>query len=144
MWDRTIFSVIKPSYCFMIDEDLHRFTQIWEQNWFCYCFWTILQAVHLKLFRSNNKNNFTLKWWLKYRNNRSVSWRLSCNCLMKKKITIFLKIYLLSFFHFELHSFQMFSGHFSTLASWLSGLLDWKEHGTKLSQPIAVHTCYAL
>ena len=91
MWDRTIFSVIKPSYCFMIDEDLHRFTQIWEQNWFCYCFWTILQAVHLKLFRSNNKNNFTLKWWLKYRNNRSVSWRLSCNCLMKKKSQFFLK-----------------------------------------------------
>ena len=54
----------------------------------------------LKLFKNNNKNNFAficckflanlcksskilehchVKWWLKYRNNRSVSWRLSCN-----------------------------------------------------------------
>ena len=54
----------------------------------------------VKLFRNNNKNNFVskcckflanlcksleileqchVKWWLKYRNNRSVLWRLSCN-----------------------------------------------------------------
>ena len=53
----------------------------------------------VKLFRNNKKNNFAficckflanlcksskileqchVKWWLKYRNNRSVSWRLSC------------------------------------------------------------------
>ena len=57
---------------------------------------------------------------------------------------IFLKIYLLSLFHFELHHFQMFSGHFSTFVSWLSCLLDRKEHGAKLSQPVAVYTCYAL
>ena len=58
-----------------------------------------LQVVRLKLFRINNKNNFVLKccqflanlcktlelmeqyyvkWLLKYRNDRSVSWRLSC------------------------------------------------------------------
>ena len=31
-------------HCSSISEDLHRFAQIWSQNCFCYCFWTILGA----------------------------------------------------------------------------------------------------
>ena len=67
---------------------------------FVIVFRIILAAQLAKLFRNNNKNNFVskcykflanlcksseilehchVKWWLKYRNNRSVSWRLSCN-----------------------------------------------------------------
>jgi hypothetical protein len=104
IWDRSIFFIIKSHhltiYCFRISENLHEICSIWAQNCFCYCFWTILQQLaSLKLFRNNNKNNFALKcckflanlcksseileqchvkWWLKYRNNRSVSWRLCC------------------------------------------------------------------
>ena len=56
-----------------------------------------LGPAHWKLFRNNNDfafirckflanlyksseiiEQFYVKWWLKYRNNRSVSWRISC------------------------------------------------------------------
>ena len=73
-----------------------------------------LEVARQKLFRNNNKNNFTficckflanlcrfseileqchVKWCLKYRNNRSVSWRLSCTvqiCLFGDLISFFI------------------------------------------------------
>ena len=79
-----------------IYSDLQEICSIWTQNCFCYCFWTILGAL---LPKTITKNNFALicykfvanlckyseilkqwhvKWWLNYRNNRSVSWGLSC------------------------------------------------------------------
>jgi hypothetical protein len=82
IWDRSIFSIIKPSYCFRISENLQH-----------------MNATLFLLLFLNSKNNFALKsckclanlcksseileqchvkWWLKYRNNKSVSWRLSC------------------------------------------------------------------
>ena len=63
MWDRSIFSIIKPSFDIILFQDLWRFAQIWAQNCFCYCFWTDLRGVvRLKLFRNNKKkNNFALK-----------------------------------------------------------------------------------
>ena len=83
IWDRSIYSIIKPSFCSSISV--------------------------VKLFRNNNKNNFVskcckflanlcksseileqchVKWWLKYRNNRSVSWRLSCTNFNQKHLAI--------------------------------------------------------
>ena len=75
--------------CSSISEDLHRFAR------------KIVFVIVSEQFyyRNNNKNNFVsicckflsnlcksseilehchVKWWRKYRNNRSVSWRLSC------------------------------------------------------------------
>ena len=67
----------------------------------------------VKLFRNNKKNNFASKcckflanlcksseilehchgkWWLKYQNNRSVSWRLSCKFFRWKSWYDFRKI----------------------------------------------------
>ena len=40
--------------------DLQEICSIWAQNYFCYCFWTILGLQLAKLFRNNNKNNFAL------------------------------------------------------------------------------------
>ena len=101
IWDRSIYSIIKPKFDIIdiLFQDFWRFAQsckklaafarkivfviVFEQ--FCY--------------RNNNKNNFVskcckflanlcksseileqchVKWWLKYRNNWSVSWRLGC------------------------------------------------------------------
>ena len=79
--------------------DLQETCSIWAQNCFYCCFWTIYSSCDLKLLRNNKKNNFALicckflanlcksseileqchvNWWLKYRNSKSVSWRLSC------------------------------------------------------------------
>ena len=65
-----------------------------------------------KLFRNVDKNNFALicckflanlyksseileqchvKWWLKYRSNRSVSWRLSCNIKYERDLWVLLQ-----------------------------------------------------
>ena len=88
-------SIIKPSYHLRISEDLHRFARNLQD---------MSEELFLLLFLNNfttetvTKNNFErkcwkflanlcksleileqchVKWWLKYRNNRSVSWRLS-------------------------------------------------------------------
>ena len=45
----------------MIFTDLQEICSIWAQNWFCYCFWTILRVERLKLVRNDIKNNFALK-----------------------------------------------------------------------------------
>ena len=85
IWDRSIISIIEPSFDIILFQDLWRFAQIWS---FCYC-------LAPKLFRNNNKiflssylgksvqifiNTETMpcQMMLNYRNNRSVSWRLSC------------------------------------------------------------------
>ena len=58
MWDRSIFSIIKPSFDIILFQDLWRFEcKIFS----CYCLRTILRVAHVKLFRNNSKNNFALK-----------------------------------------------------------------------------------
>ena len=54
MWDKSIFSIIKPSFDIILFQDLWRFAEIWAQNCF-YCFWTILGTQLAKLFRNDNK-----------------------------------------------------------------------------------------
>ena len=71
--------------------DLQEICIIRAQNFWCYCFWTMLGTQLTKLLRNNNKNNFALicckfltnfqkfwkkydvKWWLNYSKYGSVS-----------------------------------------------------------------------
>ena len=47
-WDRSIISILKPSFDMALFQYFWRFTQeicsIWTQNCFWYCFWTILRV----------------------------------------------------------------------------------------------------
>ena len=79
--------------------DFWRFTQICKKFAAVACKIVFVIVSEQFYYRSNNKNNFARKcckflanlcksseilehchvqWWIKYRNNRSVSWRLSC------------------------------------------------------------------
>ena len=99
IWDRSIYSIIKPSI------DMNLFQYFWRFTQICKKFAAFARKIVFVIvseqfyYRNNNKNNFVskcckflanlcksseilehchVKWWLKYRNNRSVSWRLSC------------------------------------------------------------------
>ena len=73
----------------MISEDFPGFPRIcatWSLNCFCFDFHISAEQFydHNKQELGKTGENQTnkqchVKWWLKYRNNRSVSWRLSCN-----------------------------------------------------------------
>ena len=79
-------------HCFSISEDLHRFAAFACKFVCCYCFCgKIVQKQQQKQFclhmlqiscksvkSSEILEQCHVKLWLKYRNNRSVSWRLSC------------------------------------------------------------------
>ena len=99
IWDRSIYSIIKPTFDIILFQDFWRFTEI------CKKFAAFARKIVFVIvseqfcYRNNNKNNFVskcckflanlcksseiveechVKWWLKYRYHRSVSWRLSC------------------------------------------------------------------
>ena len=92
IWDRSIYSIIKPSFDMALFQYFWRFTQI------CKKFAAFARKIVFVIvseqfyYRNNNKNNFVskcckflanlcksseileqchVKWWLKYRNNRS-------------------------------------------------------------------------
>ena len=99
IWDISIYSIINPSFDMTLFQYFWRFTQI------CKKFAAFARKIVFFIvseqfyYRKNNKNNFAskcckflanlcksseileqcyVKWWLKYRYNRSVSWRLRC------------------------------------------------------------------
>ena len=60
----------------------------WSLNCFCFDF-----HISAEQFEFDDRNKqYHVKWWLKYRNNRSVSWRLSCTlsyCVKKNRLLLF-------------------------------------------------------
>ena len=96
--------------------DLQEIYNFCSQNCFCYCFCTILlhnfASKFCKFLANLCKSSEILeqchvKWWLKYWNNKSVSWRLSCISI---QYAIFMK------------SFQFLNG--VQLLSWA---MEWNE-----------------
>ena len=89
IWDRSIYSIIKPSFDMTLFQYFWRFTQICKKfAAFAHKIVFVIVSV-VKLFRNNNKNNFAskcckflanmcksseipeqcqVKWWLEYRN----------------------------------------------------------------------------
>ena len=104
IWGRSIYSLFKPSFNIKLFQYFWRFSQICKK--FAVFARKIVFVIVSEQFyyRNNNKNLFAskcykyltnlckpseiveqrhVKWWLKYRNNRSVSWKLSCKNFMK-------------------------------------------------------------
>ena len=99
IWDRSIYSVIKPSICTTLFQYFWRFTQICKKfAAFAHKIVFVIVSV-VKLFRNNNKNNFASKCckflanlcksseileqchvncWVDYRIYESASYSISC------------------------------------------------------------------
>ena len=87
IWDRSIFSIIKPSFDIIlfsrflkICTDLQAICSIERKIVFVivseqFC----IHMLQISCKSSEILEQCHVKWWLKYRNNRSVSLRLSCN-----------------------------------------------------------------
>ena len=82
MRNRSIFSIIKPTFDIIFFQDLWRFAEIWVQNCFL-LFLNNFRHLTITIFCSYQppwlQEQYHVKWRPRYRNIRSVSWKLSCN-----------------------------------------------------------------
>ena len=99
IWDRSIFSIIKPSFDIIlfsrflkICTDLQAICSIERKIVFVivseqFC----IHMLQISCKSSEILEQCHVKWWFKYRNDRSVSWRLSCTWeIMKFRIGCFI------------------------------------------------------
>ena len=87
IWDRSIFSIIKPSFDIILFPGLWRFAQIWAQICFCFDIQNSLMYTRISFLqiRVNLQKYWNhechVNWWLYYRIYGSVSYSFSCTIL---------------------------------------------------------------